>query len=367
MTAYKRGKKWWVNIGFAKQRYRYASPENSFRGALAYEATLRGKLAKGELLKNEPQIKAIAQAGTTFAEFSRQWFKTYVKSNNKYSEQLNKESIFRAHLLPYFGNKPISQIKSLDIENFKAFKKKAGLKNKTINNSLIALSKCLKTAKSWNIIESSPEVKLLKVEPQRFDFLTEDESTTLINHCDGLIKDMVTVAIFTGLRFGELIALDWSDVDFQERVITVRRSITSGRIGSTKSNKIREIPMTNEVYEVLAVKQKKQGFVFTKEQNRPLSPVSCLKWLHKACAKADIRNVGWHNLRHSFASSLARQNVPVISTKEIMGHSDIRTTLRYSHINLAAKREAIAMLNKKDVTLTSQPIITKQEIVVYCS
>jgi integrase len=317
------------------------SPENTQTGARAYEAQLRHKLAIGEPIIEVKETKVQAP---TFKEFSSQWMEIYVKNNNKYSEVINKESILRAHLLLFFGHKQIDQISNLDIENFKAQKLKKGLANKSINNFLIVLSKCLKMAKEWEIIQNIPRIKLLKVQPQKFDFLTKEESQLLLDNSDGLMKDMIQVALKTGLRFGELIALDWSDVDFKNNLITVRNSISMGRLGGTKNNKIRYIPLLDEVSRLLFAKSKKNGFVFSKNNNEPFGPVQCLRWLHRVCKKAGMRKIGWHTLRHTFASHLAQNGVSIMLIKELLGHSDIRTSLRYSHLTPLATREAIKVL-----------------------
>jgi integrase len=345
MSIFKRGNKYWIGFRFNHQRHRYASPENSLAGAKVYEAIIRQKLARGESINPNPKKKEEEEI-PIFKDFSRKWFDVYVKSNNKYSEILNKKSVLRAHLVPFFGDKRIDKIKSLDIESFKAEKIKAGLCNKTVNNLLIVLSKCFKMAEEWEVITSAPKLKLLKVPPQKVNSLTEEESQLLLDNCDGWLKDMILVALKTGLRFGELIALEWSDIDFKNNVMTVKKSISRGRIGSTKSNKIRYIPLQDEISQVLAARAKKSGFVFADNKNEPLKPKFCLTWLHKACSRAGLRKIGWHSCRHGFGSHLAQKGVPILSIKDLLGHSDVQTTMRYAHLTQLATREAINTLNK---------------------
>lgn len=88
--------------------------------------------------------------------------------------------------------------------------------------------------------------------------------------------------------------------------------------------------------------------------------MSCLRWLHKACRKAGLRNIGWHTLRHTFASHLAQNGVSIMLIRELLGHSDIRTSMRYSHLTPLATREAIKSLNRKigdTVETISEPLI----------
>lgn len=343
MSVYKRNNKYWIAFRFSHQRYRKASPENTLAGAKAYEALIRQKLSKGEKLENE--IKKVKKT-PDFQTFSKQWFEVYVKTNNKHSEVSNKESILRAHLVPFFGKKAIDQINGLDIEGFKAKEIKAGLSHKSINNFLIVMSRCLKIAQEWSVIEKVPRIKLLKVQIQKFDHLSEKECQDLLDNSDGILKNMILVALKTGLRFGELIALEWKDIDYTNNQMTVRQSLYRGVMGGTKSNKIRFVPLIDDVCETLRSINKNNSFIFTKEKGDNLEPMLCLRWLHRTCERAGLRRIGWHTLRHTFASQLAQRGVSITIVKELLGHSDIRTTMRYSHLTTSATREAVLLLNQ---------------------
>lgn len=361
MSTYQRGKKWWVRFRFNHKRYFKCSPENSQTGAKAYEALLRQKLARGEpIIEPHKEIEVIP----TFKEFSEKFVAVYVKNNNKYSEVLNKESVLRAHLNPFFGLKPLDKISNLDIENYKAEKLQSGQANKSVNNHLIVLNKCLNTAKEWGVIENTPNIKLLKVQPQKFDFLSIEECQLLLDNCEGLLREIVLVGLKTGLRFGELIALKWENINFQSNLMTVQKSISRGREGSTKSNKIRYVPLLDDVSQELKARSRKHGYVFSRNDNTPLNPMLCLRWLHEACRKAGLRKLGWHTLRHTFASHLAQNGVSIVLIKELLGHADIKTTMRYSHLTSLAIRGAIETLNNKSgdiVETISQP--TAKEII----
>lgn len=345
MSVYRRKNgKYWIDIRFSHQRHRRASPENTLAGAKAYEALIRQKLARGEQIVIKPEKKP--EAMPTFKEFSEKWFEVYVKTNNKYSETLNKESVLRAHLNPFFGDKQLDKITTLDVESYKANKMQAGQTNKSINNHLIVLNKCLNVAKEWEVVSSIPKVKLLKVPPQKFDFLTVDECQKILDSCGGLLQEMILFGLKTGLRFGELIALKWEDINFKGSLVTVQRSIARGKIGSPKSNKIRYIPLSEDISQTLNVRAQKTGFIFSRGDEKPLNPMLCLNWLHKACTKAGLRKIGWHTLRHTFASHLAQNGVSIVLIKELLGHADIKTTMRYSHLSASAVKGAIDTLSK---------------------
>ena len=356
MGVRKRDNKWWVDFSFTRVRYRRPSPESSRAGASAYEAVLKQRLARGE------PVDMVETKKTTYKKFAADWFETYVKSNNKHSEILHKESILRVHLLPFFGRMNLNDIGSRAIEKFKAKMLEERLNPKTINNNLTVLRKSLQCAVEWGVLDKCPIVKKLKVSPQKFDYLTIDESLTLINSSEGILRAMITVALGTGLRFGEIIGLTWDDVDLVKRELTVRQAFAGGVLGSTKSNKIRHVPMTRAVYEAFDGLKKKAGYVFSEKGGRPMDQSTCIRRLQRVCKDAGLRNIGWHVLRHTFASHLAQAGANLVAIQNLLGHSDIHTTMRYAHINSGLLREAIDSLNgnsnneeqKSFVTIASQ-------------
>jgi len=281
-----------------------------------------------------------------FKEFAEKWFETYVKINNKPSEVKSKKTVLRSGLIPFFGKKPLSSITSLDIEEFKAKQLARKLKPKTINNQLGIFGKCLRTAIEWEVIDKMPNIKPLKVPPQKFDFLNESEATQLLKASSGAYYTAIMLALNTGMRFGELIGLSWNDVDFNSNILTIQMSFSCNVLGSTKSNKIRYVPMTKELSDHLYSLNPKTGFVLQNEKGEFIKSNTARVTLHNICEKARLRIIGWHTLRHTFASRLAEKGVTMIAIKELLGHSDIKTTMRYAHLGQHTLRQAIKTLER---------------------
>lgn len=360
MTVRKRGKSYWIDFMFNRIRYRKRSPDNSHKGALAYEMLIRNKLARGEpLTEQKPNISY------TFKEIALQWLEIYVKNNNKPSEYKIKGYVLNSTIIPYFSEKYINEIKTFQVEQFKFFLiQKRNFSPKTVNNYLSILSSCIKFAKELEIIKDIPKTNYLKVPPQKYDYLTEEEVNQLLQYAEGKWYDMILLAVRTGLRFGELIALKWEDINFKKSLITVNRSIVRDIEGSPKNNKIRIIPLTLSVKNMLDEKNTNCKYVFHDYNHFPLKYNHCLRKLHKICKMAGLRKISWHKLRHSFASHLAERRNSIIAIKELLGHSDIKTTMRYAHVNLPVLQSAIESLepeNEKIVTLLSQPQEMKPE------
>lgn len=338
---------WWVDFRFNGERYRKRSPDNSKPGAQSYEAYLRQKLARGESLVEDDSKQA-----QTFKEFAWKWFETYVKNNNKYAEVKNKEYTLKTHLIPYFGASPINRVTNLQVEEYKAKKlNQDKLHKKTINYHLAVLSKCLRTAQEWYDIEKLPKIrKFGRLQPPEFVFLSYKESERLLDHADGIWHEMILVALKTGLRLGELRSLDWSDIDWEKRLLTVRRSLCGVRNipVPTKTDRIRYIPLVDSVCEALYERKQASGFIFVDEKNKLLLKKRLSTQLARICRQAGIRKIGWHTLRHTFASHLAMRGVQLQHIRDLLGHTRIETTLRYAHLSESSLRKAVAVLEAPD-------------------
>jgi integrase len=342
MSARKIKTSWWADFRFNGERYRKRSPDNSKAGALAYEAMLRNEVAKhGSLdhLLKKPEKKL------RFAAFANKWLELYVDVNNKPSEQYTKRRVLEADILPIFGKKSLEEIASIDIEDYKRQKLAKGLSPKTINNSLTILRKCLVTAIEWEELTNLPKIKLLKTATPKVTYLLPDEVQRLLNApCPQPWKNMIHVAVRTGLRFSELIALGWEDVDLSKRMICVRRACVRGITGTPKNGRTRYVPLTQDAVEMLRQAQRNGKQVFAPVDDRKLN-YSMGRWaLRGACEAIGLRVVSWHALRHTFASHLVSKGASLKAVQELLGHSTIHMTLRYSHLNQENLRETIALL-----------------------
>lgn len=218
------------------------------------------------------------------------------------------------------------------------------IKPKTINGQVGTLLKCLRTAIEWGESDKLPIIRPLRCDPEEFDYLTEGEAQKLLEASSGAYKTAILLALHTGMRFGELMALNWEKVDFVKKQIIVKDNFSVGVLGSTKGNKIRYIPMTQDLYDHLISISPKIGFVLKGPDGLRFRPECSRTAIHSICNKAGLRQIGWHKLRHTFASRLAEKGVTILTIKELMGHSDIRTTMRYAHLGQHTLRDAIKVL-----------------------
>ena len=282
----------------------------------------------------------------TFAKFAEEFMATYSEANNKPSEVQSKRTILKCHLLPAFGGKKLDVIQQREIEAYKSAKLKSDLAPKTVNNHLTILRRILSLAAEWGLLTHTPPVKWLKTPEPEFDFLDFDEAVRLERGAKGEWAAMITVGLTTGLRLGELLALRWEDVDLVRGRLLVRRAVARGVIGTPKSGKSREIPLNEKAAAALKRQRHLRGeLVFCDDAGRMLRKGSC-KWpLWSACKRAGLRRIGWHALRHTFASHLVMRRAPLKAVQELLGHSTIEMTMRYSHLSPDVRKDAVRLLD----------------------
>ena len=272
--------------------------------------------------------------------------------NNKPSELATKNGILRLHLNPTFGTKPLRQIGKQEVETYKAKKLKEGLSPKTIQNHLACLSKILRTAVEWGYLGAAPAIKPMKLVCPEFDFLTFEEADRLVAASHGMYRLMILVILHTGLRIGELRALRWEDVDLVTGRLVVRRSVyRADQIGSPKSGKPREVPLNSLVLQALKSYRHLRGqLVFCREDGRILGETATYEPLAFICKRAGLRTIGWHVLRHMFASHLVMRGQPMKAVQELLGHGTIAMTERYSHLSPDVRRSAVEALTMRPLS-----------------
>lgn len=343
------GKSWWVDFRLNYKRYRKRSPENSRAGALAYEAMLRQKMARGEDID---RVVLSTQQEQTFGQFSEKWFDEYVVVNNKASEQRTKKYILSGSLVPFFGKMTVTEITPRHIEQYKAHLLREGISKKTVNNRLTIFNKCMSMAFEWMELKGvPPKVVWLKSPPPQTDYLSPDECTLLLSSAKGVVYELLLTALRTGMRQGELRGLQWSSIDWQNHSITVQHSLCdyTNALESPKSNRKRHIPMTVDLYELLLKRKKSTGYVFLDSNGRSFNHHRIGYRIRDLCKEAGLRHIGWHTLRHTFASHLAAKGVPLNAVQALLGHSTIATTMRYAHLAPSTLRAAVDLLDPNGV------------------
>ncbi len=206
-------------------------------------------------------------------------------------------------------------------------------------------------AKDWLELDKIPKILKLKEEPHQFDFLSVKESEILLQHAKGIWYYVFLILLKTGIRKGELLALTWNSINFETSKITISQSMCNRVITSTKSNRIRYVDMTREVFTCLRSRKKSKGFVFSDDEDNHFSMRRINDVLTKLCKDSGFRKITVHALRHTFASHLAMAGAPLQAIQGLLGHSDIQTTMRYAHLSQSVYKDTIKLLEPKPVNL----------------
>lgn len=256
----------------------------------------------------------------------------HLKMHKSESLHANRVSTFRAHLLPYFGGMRLDRITTSEIDDFKKHQLSLDgdekLEPGTVNNHLLTLTNCLRWAKKRGLVTELPHVDYLDRKPTTdVEHLEDAELDAELAKASGLLLTMMLVAVDTGLRIGELLALRWSDVDHGRKRIRVQRGTYRGHDRPTKTKAARNVPMTRRVEDVLERhRHKRSALVFCDDDGEAIPYSTAHYWLN---ARTGIS--GWHVLRHTFATRLVSRGVPLKAIQEWMGHSSIKTTMIYAH------------------------------------
>ncbi len=225
---------------------------------------------------------------------------------------------------------------------------------KTVNNVLTVLSVMLRQAVEWDVIDRMPcTVRLLPV-PKRatrfYDFGEFERLVVAAQTMDARAYLLVLLSGEAGLRLGEMVALEWGDIDFVKGQVCVERSAWKGQIASPKGGRLRYVPLTKRLRSALRDHRHLRGpLVLYQDDGAPLTEGQVQGFVRRAAPRAGLFNNGPHMLRHTFCSHLAMRGAPARAIQELAGHQDLTTTQRYMHLSPAALDRAIELLDSHPV------------------
>ena len=284
----------------------------------------------------------------TLEQFAPRFLDGHARANRqKASGIAAKEMIVRVHLAPALGAKALDSITNEDVQRLKHH-----LLNKapkTVNNILTVLSVMLKKGVEWGVIERVPcTVKVLPISKGSAQFYDFDEFERLVaaaKTTDRRAYVLVLLAGEAGLRLGEMVALEWSDINFAKGLVCVQRSAWKGQVASPKGGRLRYVPLTGRLAGALREHRHLRGpRVLYQDDGSPLTEGVVQGFVRRAARRTGLRNNGPHMLRHTFCSHLAMRGAPARAIQELAGHADLSTTQRYMHLSPAAVDSAIRLL-----------------------
>jgi integrase len=226
------------------------------------------------------------------------------------------------------------------IERYKATRKDAGANPATINRELACLKTIFNIAILWGKLDSSPakQIRRFPVNNIREKILSDEDMRRLVEAADPRIKPVLIIALSTGMRRNEILGLKWQNVHFEGKYIFIEYS---------KSGKTRQIPMNDLIVETLKNIPRVSEFVFyNSKKNKNVSLFAVRDAFLRACEKARIKGLRFHDLRHCAASAMVRKGIDLVTVSKILGHSSIQMTMRYAHPTPENMRLAINSLGE---------------------
>jgi integrase len=298
------------------------------------------------------------QSSMQFREFVCSQWEPAILPTLKFATQRNYRHLIRRHLFPVFGDQPMCDIKRQHIQGFVMEKMvRQGFSWKTSLHLRNLVSKIFTTAVDWEYVPANPArgVKL----PQRpvrqpLRFLTVGEVKRLLEALREPERTLVLTAVLTGMRIGELLALRWRNVDLERKVIRVREAVYEGHNSTPKTQgSIRDIPLGPALEQALRLHGARSrisddSLLFPSRNGSYLRPGNLHKrYLHPACAKAELRRFSWHDFRRTHATLLSDMGEPLKTAQAQLGHASLSTTAElYAQAVPASQRAAVERLEK---------------------
>lgn len=280
------------------------------------------------------------------------------------SAAVNYEGIARTHIIPTIGRKKLTELTTADVDRLISKKMAEGLSVSTVRRVRSVLAQALDQAVRWGWVSRNVAqlARAPKSERNEGRTLTVNEARVFLDHLKGhRLEALFALMLTTGLRRGEALGLQWTDLDTKKGMLTVRRQLQREGDGlvvrDTKTHGSRRVvnvpkPVLTLLKQLRASEKASKdqlgpawadsGFIFTNAIGGPLDPRNLLRDFKKICKDAELGDWHIHELRHSAASLMLAQGVKLQVVSDVLGHSSIRMTADvYGHL-LDPDRESAA-------------------------
>ncbi|MBI5847208.1 MAG: site-specific integrase [Nitrospirae bacterium] len=345
MGLYLRGKIYWFKINTNEGRIQRSTgtankrlAENIY--AKAKTEVVEGRWFKEQEIKSDPSFQELAE------EYEN-WMQGRYRSNFKVYLISQLKERFRDYSLSMIS---VRELEKLQSEKLKAGKHQKMIDGKiqnvpnkpaTINRFLAVIAHMFTKAADWKMIDRAniPKIKMLKENNKRLRYLSKEECSELIAACDPHLRPIVITALNTGMRKQEILGLKWdANVDLKHGFIL---------LSITKNGERREIPINATLRNALQSMQRRldvKYVFFDPISGKPYQEVK--KSFATALRRAKIQDFHFHDLRHTFASQLVMAGIDLVTVKELLGHADIKMTLRYAHLAPSHKVKAVEIYDR---------------------
>jgi integrase len=322
MGLFKRGSVWWMSFVYQGKQYRKTTETEDPKLAKRIFDKVKGEIAEGKWFERLPGEER------TFREMMEKYMAEHSEPKKASSER-DRSSL--THLLPVLGDHLLTEITTKVIADYKKRRRIEGASPCTINRELALLKHSFNIAlKEWEWVQENPVLKISmeKEPPSRDRWLTYEQEERLLASSPPWLREIIIFAVETGCRRGEILSLEWPNVDLRNKVATIFGSKTGER---------RTIPLTQRALDVLLLRQRAKvrslahDLVFTHPEGKVVNIHTLREAFEASLRKAKVDGFRFHDLRHTFASRLAQAGVDPYTIQKLMGHKTFTTTQRYAH------------------------------------
>ncbi len=327
------------------------------KAAEEWEQEAKNEYKKDIVDPERIKLREIALKKTDFASFALDiWFPLCVNNGDHKHTTIDFYRHTVNRVAKYFDGKTLQKITSMDIQKFLVYlrteyrtKNGKPISDKTVRHSYCVLVLIFNYAIEQELITKNPmdKVECPKLQKKKVDALTQEQAElffSLLPSCPLDFRCMLYLLITAGLRRGELVGLQWRDIDFDKHTIEIRRNVTYSKIGGTvvdtpkTANSIRIIPLLPKVANLLK-KYKRHYYPFSKQSAFifpsmksdiiPRHPCYVTERVKEFMQKNGLPDFSPHDLRHSCSTLLLSSGADIKSVQEILGHTDASTTLNF--------------------------------------
>ncbi len=325
----KKDGKYYVDFTFNKKRIR------KFGGYTKEQARNTLTKLKMQCLNKEMGFETEKKPDILFKDFAKEFMDDYAKVNKR---SWKRDQTSLNNLKPFFKGMNLSEITSALIEKYKAKRLKDGAAETTINRELTCLKTIYNKANEWGRTDNNPasSIKNFKENNKIQIILNPIEIENLIDAAPEHLKPIIIIAVQTGMRRGEILALKWKNINFRKGYIEIEDS---------KSGESRKVPMNSTVYETLKGLDKSHAYIFYNPKTRK-NIIEIKRSFTTAREKAGLNKVRFHDLRHTAATRMCELGVPLKIVSKILGHSTIKMTERYANPTPDTMKEAVEKLSE---------------------
>ncbi|MCX5814014.1 MAG: site-specific integrase [Proteobacteria bacterium] len=344
MGLFKRGQTWWISFSHNGKQVRHSTETNDKKLAEKIYHKIMTEVNEGKWFEKLP--------GTTmvFEDLMTKYMREH-SSKNKTPKSHVRDRSLSNHLIEHFGGLTLTQIVPSIISEYKNKRLEEGAAPKTVVNELVLLGHAFKMAvNEWELIHDNPVKKVSRPEVNNTmdRWLTHEEEAKLLAESPVWLKEIIVLAVNTGLRQGEILSLKWSQIDIFRKTLYI----------SEQKNKEKDtLPLNRNAMEILKtrmrIRQLDNNYVFFNGQGNKIDARNLLRTFYRVCKNAKIENLRFHDLRHTFATRLVQTGVDLYTVQKLGRWKDISMIKRYAHHCSESLRPGVEKLDEF-ITILSQ-------------